>query len=141
MLDKIIQAKNAEEMVNHRYNEKLPFKTHLQQILSELWAMTKSFLTSGFMECIYTLLIGGGIIGGLIYFLNEKDKKDYPYGNYEMVYKVYYTPTNTKTYTIKHNRPIECSSNKGTNYVKKYHGDIVIETNAPIEVVRYVKYK
>jgi hypothetical protein len=77
-----------------------------------------------------------------IYLLIEfKCLKDYPYGDYEMVYKVYYTPTNAKTYIIKHNRPIKIGSSKGTNYIYKYNEGMVIQTNAPIEIIKYVNYK
>ena len=85
------------------------------------------------------------IFGFIIYVTYQlilfKCLKDYPYGDYEMVYKVYYTPTNAKTYTIKHNRPIEMGSSKGTNYIRKYNEGMVIQTNAPIEIIKYVNYE
>lgn len=94
---------------------------------------------SGFVVCAVT--VGASIVVGLFFILKHLDEKDYPYGNYEMTYRVYYTPNNIKEYTIKHNRPIEVYSNRGSNVVRKHNECTVIETSAPIEVVRYVKYK
>lgn len=94
---------------------------------------------SGFVVCALT--VAASIIVGLFFIVKHLEEKNYPYGNYEMTYRVYYTTSHVKEYTIKHNRPIEVYSSKGSNVVKKYNGERVIETSAPIEVVRYVKYK
>jgi hypothetical protein len=94
---------------------------------------------SGFIVCAFTILIGA--VFGFFTLIKHLEEKNYPYGNYEMTYRVYYTTSHVKEYTINHNRPIEVYSSKGSNVVKKYNGERVIETSAPIEVVRYVKYK
>ena len=93
---------------------------------------------SGFIVCAFTILIGA--VFGFFTFTKHLEEKNYPYGNYEMTYRVYYTTSHVKEYTIKHNRPIEVYSSKGSNVVKKFNGEKVIETSAPIEVVKYVKY-
>ena len=72
---------------------------------------------------------------------------DYKEGEYTMVYKVYYSPNDTRTYTVKNNWPISTYSYRGTNtiakttktpYTKKIFGNqIVFESSAPIEVVNY----
>ena len=48
-----------------------------------------------------------------------------------------YDVNNIKEYTVTHNRPIRIISDRGTNIVKKYKGEKVIETSAPIEQVKY----
>ena len=73
--------------------------------------------------------------------LNAADERNYPYGDYEMVYRVYYDVNTIKEYTVKHNRPMWQGSSEGTNYIKKYPDIYVIRTNAPIEVVKYVNYQ
>jgi hypothetical protein len=78
------------------------------------------------------------VIGGFIKFVQYEDEKNYPYGEYEMTYRVYYSENNVKEYTITHNRPIYVTSHKGSNEVHKHDFGNVIETSAPIEVVRYV---
>ncbi len=85
-----------------------------------------------------TIVICGLIVCGLWKFTDYQDKKNYPYGNYELTYRVYYTPSNVREYTVTHNRPIWVSSNRGSNEVYLYDKGTVIETSAPIEVVRYV---
>ena len=70
-----------------------------------------------------------------------EDEKNYPYGEYEMTYRVYYSENNVKEYTITHNRPIYMRSSKGTNEIHKHDWGDVIETSAPIEIVRYVNHK
>lgn len=94
---------------------------------------------SGFVVCAFTVAVS--ILVGIFFIIARLEEKNYPYGNYEMTYRVYYTTSHVKEYTIKHNRPIEVYSTKGTNKVRKYNEGTVIETSAPIEVVRYVKYK
>jgi len=87
-----------------------------------------------------TLAICIIIIVGLVKFLNYLDEKNYPYGNYELTYRVYYSPNNIKDYTVTHNRPIWVSSHRGTNEVYLFDKGTVIETSAPIEVVKYVNH-
>lgn len=75
---------------------------------------------------------------------------DYKEGEYTMTYKVYYSPNDSRTYTIKNNWPISTYSSRGTNtviktiktpYTKKmFRSQTVFESSAPIEVVSY-KYK
>ena len=77
----------------------------------------------------------------MIYTAYYSDNKANPKGDYVLVYKVYYTPTNIKEYTIRHDRPIEVGSSKGSNYIHKHGEGKVIETSAPIEVVKYVNYQ
>ena len=71
----------------------------------------------------------------------------YPEGEYVMTYKVYYSQDNTKEYTITNNLPIDVTSYRGTNSVRKaykipifedaYEYYTVFDTSAPIEVVNY----
>lgn len=92
-------------------------------------------------ETFKTILIFSiflGVVYGLCVFLHYRDLRNYPYGNYEMTYRVYYTPTDVKEYTITHNRPISCGSYDGINYISKHGIGEVIETTAKIEVVKYV---
>ena len=73
--------------------------------------------------------------------------QDYKEGEYTMIYKVYYSPNDTRTYTIKNNWPIDTYSYRGTNtviktiktpYTKKmFRSQTVFESSAPIEVVSY----
>ena len=81
------------------------------------------------------------VIFGIIKFLTYQDEKNYPYGNYELTYRVYYTPSTFVDYTVTHDRPIEIGSHKGTNYVKKHFGEYVIQTNAPIQKIKYVNHQ
>jgi hypothetical protein len=81
------------------------------------------------------------IIFGGVKFSIHQDEKNYPYGNYELTYRVYYTPSTFVDYTVTHDRPIVIGSHKGTNYVKKRFGEYVIQTNAPIQKIKYVNHK
>ena len=83
---------------------------------------------------VFVILICVALIGGISWAKNEKK------GDYVLVYKVYYTPNNIKEYTIRHNKPIEVGSDRGSNYVRKVDEGIVIQTSAPIEVVKYINY-
>ena len=83
---------------------------------------------------IATTVICGGV--GLI--IDYGDKKNYPYGNYELTYRVYYDVNNIKEYTVTHDRPILIRSNDGTNEVYLYNKGTVISTSAPIEKVKYI---
>lgn len=78
------------------------------------------------------------LIGGIVCIIHFSDLKQYPYGDYELTYRVYYDANNIKEYTVTHNRPIIISSNEGTNKVYLYSKGTVISTNAPIEKVRYI---
>ena len=95
------------------------------------------FTTDG-GHIILVLLVVISIFVGCVKFIQHIEEKDYPYGEYEMTFRVYYTEHNIKEYTVTHNRPIYMRSNKGTNEIHKYDGGNVIETSAPIEIVRYV---
>jgi hypothetical protein len=81
------------------------------------------------------------IIFGSVKFLTHQDEKNYPYGDYELTYRVYYTPSTFVDYTVTHDRPIVIGSHKGTNYVKKCFGEYVIQTNAPIQKIKYVNHQ
>lgn len=81
------------------------------------------------------------VIFGTFKILEYQDEKKYPYGEYELTYRVYYTPSSFTDYTVTHNRPIEIGSHKGTNYVKKHFGEYVIQTNAPIQKIKYVNHQ
>ena len=83
---------------------------------------------------VFAILIFIGVIGGISWKRNKNK------GDYVLVYKVYYTPNNIKEYTIRHNKPIEVGSDRGTNYVRKVGEGTVIQTSAPIEVVKYINY-
>ena len=83
---------------------------------------------------VFVILILIGLIGGISWKENEKK------GDYVLVYKVYYTPNNIKEYTIRHNKPIEVGSDRGSNYIRKVGEGTVIQTSAPIEVVKYINY-
>ena len=71
----------------------------------------------------------------------------YTEGEYVMTYKVYYSQDNTKEYTITNNLPIDVTSYRGTNSVRKaykipifinaYEYHTIFDTSAPIEVVNY----
>lgn len=113
-------------------NNKIMTREKPTNIFRKIWDWEGTFIT---ITLIIVLAITFSIFKGLSY-LNEKE---HPYGNYEMTYRVYYTPTTYKEYTITHNRPIYVRSSKGTNYVRKYDEGTVIETSAPIEIVKYVK--
>ena len=82
----------------------------------------------------------GCVVLGVLAFINHMDNVQYPEGDYEMTYRVYYTPSNVKEYTVKHNRPIWVSSHRGSNEVYLYDKGTIIETSAPIEVVKYVNH-
>ena len=86
------------------------------------------------------LLMCGGVVFAVCAFLIHMDNVNYPEGDYEMTYRVYYTPSNVKEYTVKHNRPIWVSSHRGSNEVYLYDKGTIIETSAPIEVVKYVNH-
>lgn len=62
-------------------------------------------------------------------------------GKYQMVYKVYWNSTNVKEYTINDTYPIHYYSRDGYNRIVDGDGATVIETTAPIEIVKYVKFK
>ena len=86
------------------------------------------------------LLMCGGVVFAVCAFIIHMDNVHYPEGDYEMTYRVYYTPSNVKEYTVKHNRPIWVSSHRGSNEVYLYDKGTIIETSAPIEVVKYVNH-
>lgn len=83
---------------------------------------------------VFVILFCVGLIGAISCKENEMK------GDYVLVYKVYYTSNNIKEYTIRHNKPIEVGSDRGTNYIKKVGEGTVIQTSAPIEVVKYINY-
>lgn len=83
---------------------------------------------------VFVILILVALIGGIKWKENKKK------GDYVLVYKVYYTSNNIKEYTIRHNKPIEVGSDRGTNYIRKVGEGTVIQTSAPIEVVKYINY-
>lgn len=95
------------------------------------------FTTDG-GQTILGFLVVASVIVGMVKFVQYQDEKNYPYGEYEMTYRVYYSENNVKEYTITHNRPIYVTSHRGSNEVHKHDLGNVIETSAPIEVVRYV---
>ena len=95
------------------------------------------FTTDG-GQIILGFLVVVFILVGFVKFLQYEDEKNYPYGEYEMTYRVYYSENNVKEYTITHNRPIYMRSSKGSNEIHKHDWGDVIETSAPIEIVRYV---
>ena len=111
-----------------------PFFKKINRKIGDIISTT-SFQILSFIG--FFLLIMAGIIG----FLAYQDEKNYPYGNYELTYRVYYTPSTFTDYTITHNRPIYMGSNKGTNYIKKHRGEYAIQTNAPIQIIKYVNHK
>jgi hypothetical protein len=90
---------------------------------------------------LIAIVIGIAFVIGVNSALNAADERNYPYGDYEMVYRVYYDVNTIKEYTVKHNRPMWQGSSEGTNYIKKYPDIYVIRTNAPIEVVTYVNHQ
>ena len=78
------------------------------------------------------------ICGAIGWLITYSENKNYPYGDYELTYRVYYDANNIKEYTVTHDRPIIIRSHEGTNEVYLYNKGTVIETNAPIEKVRYI---
>ena len=115
---------------------KVPSTNIFTKIGKGIWKGICAFFNSPWLFVVIPILF----IGGMFALVQHNDYVQYPEGNYELVYKVYYTPNNSKQYIIRHNRPIIVSSSEGTNIVKKYNEGTVIETSAPIEVVRYVNY-
>ena len=87
---------------------------------------------------IYLGIATAVMCGTIGWFITYSDKKNYPYGEYELTYRVYYDVNNIKEYTVTHNRPIIIRSNDGTNEVYLHNKGTVISTNAPIEKVRYI---
>lgn len=87
---------------------------------------------------VVTVLITIVICGTIGLVIDYCEKKNYPYGEYELTYRVYYDVNNIKEYTVTHNRPIIIHSNDGTNEVYLYNKGTVISTSAPIEKVSYV---
>ena len=116
---------------------KAPSTNIFNKIGKGIWKGICAFFNSPISVIVLLLLLGFGFFA----FVKHLADVRYPEGDYELVYKVYYTPNNIKQYTIRHNRPIEVGSSKGTNYIHKYNEGNVIQTSAPIEVVRYVNYK
>ena len=96
------------------------------------------FFRSESFKFILFLLVIGALCLSIGFFVEWIDEKSHPHGEYEMTYRVYYTENNVKEYTITHNRPIYMRSSKGSNEIHKHGWGDVIETSAPIEVVRYV---
>lgn len=87
---------------------------------------------------VHMVLIIVVICGAIGWFITYSENKNYPYGDYELTYRVYYDANNIKEYTVTHDRPIIIRSHEGTNEVYLYNKGTVIETNAPIEKVSYV---
>lgn len=102
----------------------------------------KEFFKVIFGIIFFVFVVGISIQG--IFLLVGPNYKE---GEYTMVYKVYYSPNDTRTYTIKNNWPIGTYSYRGTNtvtktiktpYTKKmFSSQTVFESSAPIEVVSY----
>ena len=110
-------------------------------IFRKLGKSIHHFFTETFSGWLLSvILICGSIFVGICALLIHLDNKHYPEGDYEMIYRVYYTPSNVKEYTVKHNRPIWVISNEGSNEVYLYDKGTVIETSAPIEIVKYVNH-
>lgn len=101
----------------------------------------KWWFNSSLGAIITVILVSALIAVGFVKLAQYIDEKDYPYGEYEMTYRVYYSENNVKEYTITHNRPIYMRSSKGSNEIHKHGWGDVIETSAPIEIVRYVNHK
>ena len=91
------------------------------------------------MRTIAILIVVAVIPISVLFFANwclESQK-----GKYQMVYKVYWNSTNVKEYTINDTYPIHYYSRDGYNRIVDGDGATVIETTAPIEIVKYVKFK
>lgn len=99
------------------------------------------FFRSESFKFILFLLVIGALCLSIGFFVEWIDEKSHPHGEYEMTYRVYYNENNVKEYTITHNRPIIVRSNRGSNEVYKYNSGIIVQTSAPIEVVKYVNHK
>lgn len=112
--------------------------------------ITKGETTNRLMKCwekimnwegwflVHMVLITIVICGAIGWIITYSENKNYPYGDYELTYRVYYDANNIKEYTVTHDRPIIIRSHEGTNEVYLYNKGTVIETNAPIEKVRYI---
>ena len=107
-------------------------------IFKRIGKAMSNFFKSEVFKFIVFIFILCGIMALTLSYLVWQDRKNYPYGQYEMTYRVYYTEKNVKEYTITHDRPIIVRSSDGSNEIYKYNSGTVIETSAPIEVVRYV---
>ena len=110
-------------------------------IFKKIGKAISNFFKSELFKFIVFIFILCGIVALALSYLVWQDRKDYPYGKYEMTYRVYYNENNVKEYTITHNRPIIVRSNRGSNEVYKYNSGIIVQTSAPIEVVKYVNHK
>ncbi len=122
--EKIMKGENTKSLGKIVWNYTIrPFKW--------LFTTDEGQIILGFLVVVFVLV-------GMVKFFQYKDEKDYPYGEYEMTYRVYYSENNVKEYTITHNRPIYVTSHRGSNEVHKHDLGNVIETSAPIEVVRYI---
>ncbi len=103
--------------------------------LKKRWEKIKEWEGWYLIFLVITITVICGTIGWIV---NYGDKKNFPYGEYELTYRVYYDVNNIKEYTVTHNRPILIRSNDGTNEVYLYNKGTVISTSAPIEKVSYV---
>ena len=102
----------------------------------------KEFFKVIFGIIFFVFVVGISIQG--IFLLVGPDYKE---GEYTMVYKVYYSSNDTRTYTVKNNWPISTYSSRGTNHIfetkkvplfkKMFSSQTVFESSAPIEVVSY----
>lgn len=104
-------------------------------LLKKRWEKIKEW--EGFV-LVVAVLITTVICGAIGWLVIYSDNKNYPYGEYELTYRVYYDVNNIKEYTVTHNRPILIRSNDGSNEVYLYNKGTVISTSAPIEKVSYV---
>ena len=107
-------------------------------IFKKVWKMYRDWDWSPAVNFVVILVL---IVGGLIKYLIYQDLQAYPYGDYELTFRVHYTNTTFTDYTVTHNRPIFIGTSEGANYVKKYNACYVIETTAPIEKIRYVNHQ
>jgi hypothetical protein len=87
---------------------------------------------------IYLVIGTVVVVGAIGWVIDFGDKKNYPYGDYELTYRVYYDANNIREYRVTHNRPIMIRSHEGSNEVYLHKKGTVISTNAPIEKVRYI---
>lgn len=125
---------NIDNTLNTRGGEKVSMRKKIGKKI-------KTALSDFFNSIWSVLVVLSVVVGGLLSFTIYAYEQDNKEGRYEMVYKVYWTPNNVKEYTITNNRPIIMSSSNGSNKIYKKGEGTVVETNAPIEIIKYVKYE
>lgn len=110
-------------------------KGETTNVLKKRWKKIKEW--EGWF-IIYLAIATTVICGTIGWVIDYGDKKNYPYGEYELTYRIYYDANNIREYRVTHNRPIMIRSHDGSNEVYLYDKGVVVSTSAPIESIRYI---